>query len=694
MLAIILTTVFLCIPATALIPVPVIKDSIADKFTPAKNYEKTYTDFINYRMKLNSDFNKIHQTKLWAYNSLMAPSGGAPDYSGEYCGKYIDAAILAWNYTGDSTLKSIVDNTVAGLIAKQQPDGYLGNYVDSCRWTRWDIWNQKYTMLGFMSHYILTGSDAAINSSEKIADLMCHVFLDSVNGPHINKVGGSYGMASTGVLEAIVPLFRYVGKQKYLDFCNYIVSAWGDTNGAKLLTLADGATLSSLPSNKAYQMIACYIGLIDFYRLTGSQKYLDACLQFWNEIKTKKLFLHGGCDASEHFKGDYSVNKGSSEGCTHVSWLQFNWHLFRLTGDPRYVAELERNTFNALTGAICPNAYSRTGLMVYGLALNGVKGYSDGLCCQYSIPRGMSLVSEFMAGRLNDDAAVLLYAPGKYNVPVKGESDTQTVNLFIKTDYPYSGSVQIAVTPAREDYFTVKLYVPEWCGNFRATIGGDEFAGVKGEFLSISRDWISGDEIFIEMDLTWQMVSAGPLFPGKIAVKRGPQLMSFDTSITDQANFTLPANWTGVQLYRDATGTKVMVPFSDAGQLRLGSYPNYYGPFYNLQTIVDSILLPDNSTGKETLLPARDEVSINTAPNPFNPSLTISVSNWKTGADLSVLDISGRVVANLTALLNNRSPDMGLRQVAWNASGRASGVYVILLRYGKMELKRKAMLIR
>jgi hypothetical protein len=82
------------------------------------------------------------------------------------------------------------------------------------------------------------------------------------------------------------------------------------------------------------------------------------------------------------------------------------------------------------------------------------------------------------------------------------------------------------------------------------------------------------------------------------------------------------------------------------------------------------------------------------SPNPFNPNVTISVSGWKAGAELKVIDVTGKVVADLTASISGGSRGMGLRRVSWNASGRASGVYIFMLRYGKAELKRKAMLIR
>ncbi len=482
------------------------------------------------------------------------------------------------------------------------------------------------------------------------------------------------GMASTSVLEAIVQLYRHTGEQRYIELCHKIIDAWSDSaTGSKLLSLASGATIASLPSKKAYEMTSCILGLLDMYRINGNRTYFKACSTYWNEIKTKKRFLHGGCDRQEIFTEDYKVNSGGSEGCTHVTWLQLNWLFFQITGEPKYVSELERNLFNALTGAICPHATERTALMVYNLPLDGTKGYSDGLCCHYSIPRAMSLAAKFMAGRLNNNVAILFYVSGSYQIPLRNnDNNSSIVNVVISGDYPYSGNIRIAVNNAKTENFGVQLYVPGWCGRFKAFIGEQEYTGVAGQFLNISRAWSESDTIIVDMEMTWRMVSAGPLFPGKIAVMRGPQLMSFDTLLADNA-FALPSDWMGKQLYRDGTGTKWMVPFADASQIR-------NGPFYNMSTIVDSIVLPENITGfddreKDIMAVQKSPQRVSISPNPFTSVLKLNFFDIKGIVDISIYDMKGRLVAStVTKNINGSASaiEMGLHNFA-------NGVYFVVV---------------
>ena len=54
---------------------------------------------------------------------------GTHPWLGEHVGKWMHAATLAWDNTGDAALREKLDRVAADLIASQEPDGYLGTYV-------------------------------------------------------------------------------------------------------------------------------------------------------------------------------------------------------------------------------------------------------------------------------------------------------------------------------------------------------------------------------------------------------------------------------------------------------------------------------------------------------------------------------------------------------------------------------------
>src|ERR1700733_5372071 len=50
-------------------------------------------------------------------------------WQSEFWGKWFTSAILAYRYKPTIALKSMLDKSVADLIATQAPDGYIGNYA-------------------------------------------------------------------------------------------------------------------------------------------------------------------------------------------------------------------------------------------------------------------------------------------------------------------------------------------------------------------------------------------------------------------------------------------------------------------------------------------------------------------------------------------------------------------------------------
>ncbi len=78
-------------------------------------------------------------------------------------------------------------------------------------------------------------------------------------------------------------------------------------------------------------------------------------------------------------------------------------------------------------------------------------------------------------------------------------------------------------------------------------------------------------------------------------------------------------------------------------------------------------------------------------PNPFNSSSTIRYQlPYSMQIDLALFDLNGRRVKNLSQGLY----PAGEHSVVLNGSDMASGVYIVLLRGGDVDLKRKLVLVR
>jgi len=562
------------------VPQPMVADKVKDKFVPSEHFNKCFEGYVGRRMRINLE-KRLLTLDLEA---ILAPfvhrEEQTHDWGGEHIGKFLHAAVYTFRYSGDARIKQKIDNSVRTLISTQLDDGYLGTYAAKDRWSAtkssdWDVWTHKYDLIGLLSYYRVTGYKPALKACVKVGDLLCLTFGEKAK--NIIKSGEHVGMAATSVLEPMVMLYRYTGKQRYLDFCNYIIKSWDHPDGPKILSgLLKHGNVHKIANAKAYEMLSNLVGLLDLYRVTGEKNYLLACQKAWEDIKATRHYVTGTASCWERFHDDYQLKLDGDvgEGCVTVTWLQLNWHLLRLTADMRYADELEQIIYNALLGAESPRDGKVTyftplvGTKAYGAKSHGIPGVS---CCSSSIPRGIALIPWCTVGSKDGNPAVLLYIPGEYFTKARTDKGLIDVKIDIETNYPSSGVVQLKLEPSTKAEFTLALRAPSWCNDYRVLIGSDRYSGVAGKWLLIKRYWSSCDIVRIEMDMSWQKILGGPFNPGKFALQRGPQVLAFDSKIQNLKN--LPEDWQGSQLYRfsivNHLGKKhriTLVPFADAGQ--------------------------------------------------------------------------------------------------------------------------------
>ena len=165
---------------------------------------------------------------------------GCQSYDGEHIGKWLHAATMAWVNSGDPALRQKLDIVATGLVKCQLEDGYQGTYsLDGklwARWTEWDVWTHKYNLLGLISYVRYTGNMDLLPACRKMGDLLCKTFGDEPGKLDINVSSAHVGMASGSVLEPMVLLYRMTGVQRYLDFSKYLLRAWEQPNGPKIVS--------------------------------------------------------------------------------------------------------------------------------------------------------------------------------------------------------------------------------------------------------------------------------------------------------------------------------------------------------------------------------------------------------------------------------------------------------------------------
>ena len=448
---------------------------------------------------------------------------------GEHAGKFLDAACNALRYCEDDRLRHITERMAQALIACQEPDGYLGTYPATRRWTGWDVWVHKYNLIGLLSYYELTAAPAALRACRGMGDLLVRTFGEAPGQRDIIGAGEHMGMAATAVLEPLCKLYRFTADLRYLEFCEYLVRSYDHPHGPRIVTtLLESGRVYRVANGKAYEMLSNLNGLIDLYRLSANKTLLEAVLRAWENIVRCQLYRTGTLSAAEHFQPDGQLltlqSSNVGEMCVTVTWLQLNWRLLRLTGEARFGHEIERTVYNHLLAAQDVS----NGNVSYYTSWAGCKEFTDALlCCVSSGPRGISLIPQLACGLQQNALFLNLYVAGR----MRCKSDGVPVEVVCETAFPAEGRVALTVKAERATHFTLRLRVPEWTSGFHVRFGEHTLAGIPGQLLDVSRTWPRLSTLDIDMDMPTRVLPGSPTHPDYVLLQRGPQVLALEQAL-------------------------------------------------------------------------------------------------------------------------------------------------------------------
>jgi len=589
------------IPSSGINYPPIVPDKIVTRYVPASS--EKLEGWLNAHVRINLD------KRLLLIDSATLLSGfvhrpGSQTWIGEHVGKFLSSASKTYRYTHDTALKELADDMVRKYLATQLPDGYMGTYLPKDYWTEWDVWAHKYAIIGLLDYYSVTGYRPALLAAERAGELICRTFGDGPGQKDLNLSGFHAGMAAGSILEPMIDLYRYTANPHFLAFARYILRNWESPTGPKMMSgLTRYGKVTKVGNAKAYEMLSCFVGVLKYYRLTGDQAWLLAMQKAWADIVANRLYLTGTASSFEVFQADHqlpALNKDDmGEGCVTVTWMEFNDQLLRITGGLQYLEEIEKSIYNHLTAAENPG----TGCVSYYTPLMGMKPYKcdQGFsCCLSSIPRGISMIPDFVYGRIGKHFSVLLYEPGKVLDSISTDDHGRIrLKLSCATNFPATGDAVYTIDPSAPARFSLTFRIPGWATGFTARVNGREEPVNKGRALTINRRWLPHDQVTIHFNMPLQVLHGEPSYPGYIAFKRGPQVLAQDSllgaalfpdknvfpgfvdqSVVDHSNKTLmlqdagvspPADWVGAQAYQLPAGAGnnkplVLTPFADAGQ--------------------------------------------------------------------------------------------------------------------------------
>lgn len=436
-------------------------------------------------------------------------------------GMFIDSLVHMARHTGDERVLALKKRTVAEAIAAQQADGYLGIMPEESRtWRLWDVHESAYLIHGLTSDFLLFGERPSLEAAERIGDRLVER-LRSAPDRDLGDGQVSNDTATTGLDLALLRLADCTGKATFREFviADRRLPAWNLPIVTGRWGRIDGHAYAFMD----HALAQAHLDRLDRRlagRHDGLRRQVDAAVDFL--LRRDGLAITGGCGDHECWHDTQQGTVNLAETCATGCVIRLMDDCLRREGHGRYGDVMERAIHNALRAAQSPDGRR----IRYYTPFDGPRSYypADTYCCPCNFRRIVAELPGFVYYRIGSDGvAVNLYTASRTTVDVDGVA----VGIRQETDYPTSGRVSLAIDPARPVSFPLWLRIPRWCTDATVRVNDGPPAAARCDedgFCSLSRRWVAGDRVTLDLPMRWRFVKGRAAQAGKVAVMRGPRV--------------------------------------------------------------------------------------------------------------------------------------------------------------------------
>ena len=462
-------------------------------------------------------------------------------WRGEFWGKMMRGACFVYSYTKNEELYKILTETIVDMIECAEENGRISTYTLETEFDGWDLWSRKYVLLG-MQYFLEICKDkelydCIVDSMRAQVDYLIEKIGKTEDGKKlITKATRHWrGLNSSSILEPVVRLYSLTKEQKYFDFAKYIV----DEGGTDVVNIFDLAYENNLmpyqyPVTKAYEMTSCFEGLLEFYRITGVEKYKTAIINFADRILETDFTVIGCCGCTHELFDNSTVRQANTtndriqqETCVTVTLMKFFYQLTLLTGNSKYADAFEISLYNAYLGSVNTenqltpdtvsehpewkhepmpfDSYNPLTADIRGKAIGGRRYLSDNSyygCCACIGSAGIGLVPKMQILTTKSGFSINLFVNGTTKTKTLSGNEIEFVT---KTEYPKYGDVEITVKISKPEEFEVLVRNPAWSKDTKISVNGKDECVTEG-YISLKKEWESGDTIKLCLDMRTEAV--------------------------------------------------------------------------------------------------------------------------------------------------------------------------------------------
>ncbi len=546
-------------------PVPFTDVVLTDAFW-APRLETNRTISVPSALRMNEETGRVDNFRKAARLMTGPHKGRRFNDSDVY--KAMEAAAYTLRLHPDAGLEKTLDDLIALVAKAQEPDGYLfttrtndpAHPAPGSGPERWsnlrvshELYNVGHMYEAAVAHFQATGKRTFLAIAEKNAALLLRVF-----GASPGQRRGFPGHQEIEI--GLAKLYRATGQRAYLDLAKFFLDERGRYFGGEKHAPGDPFAVYDsdeymqnhkpvLEQNEAVghavRAMYMYSGMADVAALGGFPEYVAAIDRLWLDVAGRKQYLTGGVGArsgSEAFGEAYELPNAEAytETCAAIGNALWNYRLFLLHGEAKYMDVFERVLYNGLLSGVSLGGDR----FFYQNPLESAGGYErspwfEVACCPPNMTRFLPSLPGYVYAVKDDTLFVNLFVAGEGRIGIGG----RTIALAQTTRYPWDGVVRLVLSLEAPGSFELALRVPVWARDeamptdlyrFLDDRGETTVLKVNGEAVGIDlragyarlrRDWKDGDTVELTLPMPVRRIVANEAVTedrGRVALQRGP----------------------------------------------------------------------------------------------------------------------------------------------------------------------------
>ena len=539
---------------------------------------------LNRKTTINAVYDRFDETgRIAAFNfdykdGISDPKKKPHVFWDSDVAKWIEGASYIIKKHNAPSLEEKVDAIVEKIKENQGEDGYFNIYYTvvepNGRFSdrdKHELYCAGHLMEAAIAYADATGKRDFLDCMEKYADYINRVFIE--------EKSAAFSTPGHEEIElALVRMYLFTGKKKYLDMAEYFI----DTRGVAEEQIKYDHNQSHKPVREQSEALGhsvramyLYTGMAILAAETKDAALISACKRLWDDTVLRKMYVSGGVGSTyigEAFTVpfDLSNDQAYTETCAGIGLMFFSQAMLAFENNAKYADVIERVLYNGVLSGLSLDGKSF--FYENPLEINLSDRFEDAYgrrrrlpitqrlecfncsCCPPNLNRLLPHLESYIYGRDGDTLFVNQFVTSTLN--------SGGVSCKQETTYPNGNTVKLNCEGAEK----IAVRIPEWCDSFKLNKPYELSFG----YAVVEND---GGEICLELDMTPRAVFADSRVKndaGRLAIMRGPILYCAEAVDNGENlhSFVLPEKITATEIFDDAFGlyrlevlSKKRIPF-------------------------------------------------------------------------------------------------------------------------------------